>query len=103
MCADSLSPGVQQIRDLRWLSATSAVCATGKGAMQLFNTATAGSEIKHLSTINHLHADGIRELAVQEGQTGLVASGGETAVRHTHVTRRVAASDRVLLDICCRL
>ena len=46
--------------------------------MQLFNIAAANSEISHARTISHVHNDSIRELAVQGGQTGLVASGGET-------------------------
>ena len=57
-----------------------AVCATGKGAMQLFNVAADG-EISHISTINHVHTDSVRELATQEGQSGLVASVGQ---KHVH-------------------
>ena len=93
----------QHIRDVRWLSSSSAVCAIGRGAMQLFDIAAAASGIKHLSSIHHVHTDSIRELAVQEGQTGLVASGGKHAATQTHATKRVAAPDRVLLDLCCRI
>jgi len=52
--------------------------------MQLFNIAAAEGEIKQLSTVDHAHTDHVRELATQEGQSGLVASGGQYTSRILH-------------------
>ena len=51
--------------------------------MQLFKFAASEREIKHIGTVNHVHTDGIRELATQDGQAGLVASGGERKCEQT--------------------
>jgi len=50
--------------------------------MLLYNVAAADREIKLNNTINQVHTDSIRELATQEGQAGLVASGGRLNTFH---------------------
>lgn len=85
-----LSRTVQQIRDVRWLSNTTAVCATGKGILQVFNITPAGGDIKLLNSIDSVHTDSIRELAVQAGHAGLVASGGKQKSNHIRLSQAAA-------------
>ena len=46
--------------------------------MQLLNVSGVDSDISYANTVSHVHSNSIRELAVQGGQTGLVASGGKS-------------------------
>ena len=73
--ADLLS---QPVRDVRWVSLTTAVCAVGEGKMQLFSVQSGQqASITPHSALSQVHSQHIRELAVQTDGQGILASGGQ--------------------------
>ena len=74
-CVRPCSHLLQNVRDVRWLSATAAICATGEGNMHLYSV-MGGQHLMHSQSINGIHEKHIRELAVNTQQDGIFASGG---------------------------
>ena len=92
----------QHVRDVHWISETTAVCATGEGCMQLFNVnRTEQHAITHLATISNIHTKHIRELAVKRGDGATIASGGPQPQRAR--TSRVLElyCDFTMSAVCC--
>lgn len=68
-----------QVRDILWVTPTMIICSTGNGLMHLYDIGDEGFSMR--STIQTIHNDCVREMAIQTfNQELLVASGGKSYI-----------------------
>ena len=66
----------EYVRDIRWISPTTLLCAIGEGRLQLCHVGE-NSAMSRAKTISDVHSAAIREIAVKSNQESKIATGGE--------------------------